>query len=189
MFRDRGDSELSEQRFQRYRGLQRRQLHCQIRRRVCCQQSAFDTDTRRQWRRPEWCRSELHRAGTVRQTVCSIKCVPQVVSGAGPTGASIVNAVTVGDQITYVVRVSAVSGRDVRIGKCWATDDVSQIDLADDKGCSVQVCRERQHCDHSNNHRQQILCGRISVATPNRVQMMSSSTQPSKHGHFQQVIV
>jgi hypothetical protein len=74
-----------------------------------------------------------------------------VVSGAGPTGASIVNAVTVGDQITYVVRVSAVSGRDVRIGKCWATDDVSQIDLADDHGCSVQVCCERQQCDRLNN--------------------------------------
>jgi hypothetical protein len=55
-------------------------------------------------------------------------------------GSPLTSAVAVGQPISYVVRLPTLSqGSDARIGKCWANDGVSQIDLSNDQGCSVQV--------------------------------------------------
>uniref|UniRef100_A0A914VNC4 ZP domain-containing protein n=1 Tax=Plectus sambesii TaxID=2011161 RepID=A0A914VNC4_9BILA len=32
-----------------------------------------------------------------------------------------------------------VGGSDARIGRCWAKDNTSEIELSDDRGCSLQT--------------------------------------------------
>lgn len=62
-----------------------------------------------------------------------------VVQGIGPGGPSLGRAIDVGDDISYVVRIEDLRSNDVRIGRCWANDEVSSIQLSDDQGCSLQV--------------------------------------------------
>ncbi|VDM38994.1 unnamed protein product [Toxocara canis] len=45
---------------------------------------------------------------------------------------------TVGDPITYIVRVPA-SLSDAHMGRCWARDSSSSLELSDEDGCSLQL--------------------------------------------------
>lgn len=59
--------------------------------------------------------------------------------GTGPNSARVSRPLTVGEPISYVVRIPNLGRSDARIGRCWARDDVgSEIQLSDDKGCTVQ---------------------------------------------------
>lgn len=62
----------------------------------------------------------------------------EVQLGQGPNGRPIDRVLSVGEPISYVVRLKNLHSTDVRIGRCWATDGVSDIQLSDDDGCSLQ---------------------------------------------------
>lgn len=63
----------------------------------------------------------------------------EILSGWGPNGRPLTGSLNVGDNIAYVVRIPELGGSDARIGRCWAKDDKSEIELSDERGCSLQV--------------------------------------------------
>lgn len=63
----------------------------------------------------------------------------EVQLGQGPNGRPVDRILNVGEPISYVVRLRNLrQDTDIKVGRCWASDGASDIQLSDDDGCSLQ---------------------------------------------------
>uniref|UniRef100_A0A1I8BWQ1 ZP domain-containing protein n=1 Tax=Meloidogyne hapla TaxID=6305 RepID=A0A1I8BWQ1_MELHA len=63
-----------------------------------------------------------------------------------------VGSLNIGDPISYLVRIQKPVS-DSQIGRCWATDSNSSLELSDERGCSVQpkeITRQRRNDENIN---------------------------------------
>ncbi|KAL1228058.1 hypothetical protein T4B_7714 [Trichinella pseudospiralis] len=60
----------------------------------------------------------------------------EIQLGDGPFGAAVDKELSLGERLSYVVRIRGPS-TNFRIGRCWASDQFSNLALSDDRGCPL----------------------------------------------------
>ncbi|CAD5209551.1 unnamed protein product [Bursaphelenchus xylophilus] len=66
-----------------------------------------------------------------------LKYTVEIRAGHSLTSPTSFNALNIGDPISYVVRIQKPVS-DTQIGRCWATDAKSNLELSDENGCTLQ---------------------------------------------------
>ncbi|KAI6207331.1 Zona pellucida domain-containing protein [Aphelenchoides fujianensis] len=67
----------------------------------------------------------------------ALKYNVEIHSGHSVESPTLTNALNIGDPISYVVRLQKPVA-DSQISRCWASDTSSNLELSDERGCSVQ---------------------------------------------------
>ncbi|KRX16273.1 hypothetical protein T07_8039 [Trichinella nelsoni] len=60
----------------------------------------------------------------------------EIQLGDGPFGSPVDKELSLGERLSYVVRIRGPS-TNFRIGRCWASDQFSNLSLSDDRGCPL----------------------------------------------------
>ncbi|VDP15963.1 unnamed protein product [Soboliphyme baturini] len=81
---------------------------------------------------------KLRSSEVVAETVASVEYAASVLLGDGPNGPPANRPLSIGEPITYVIKIRSSQFQHMRVGNCWATDDISQLNLSDEGGCSLR---------------------------------------------------
>uniref|UniRef100_A0AC35TRT2 ZP domain-containing protein n=1 Tax=Rhabditophanes sp. KR3021 TaxID=114890 RepID=A0AC35TRT2_9BILA len=67
----------------------------------------------------------------------NVKYTVQILNGHDTNASILRGPLNIGDDITYVMRLENAS-IETHIGRCWATDSSSEMELSDKNGCTLQ---------------------------------------------------
>ncbi|KFD46994.1 hypothetical protein M514_12124 [Trichuris suis] len=65
----------------------------------------------------------------------------EIRRGDGYFGQPVQGELNVGEALSYVARVRGYHASNVRIGRCWASDEFSNLMLSDDNGCPMHAVK------------------------------------------------
>ncbi|CDW54035.1 Zona pellucida domain containing protein [Trichuris trichiura] len=65
----------------------------------------------------------------------------EIRRGNGYFGQPVQGELNVGEALSYVARVRGSHASNVRIGRCWASDEFSNLMLSDDNGCPMHAVK------------------------------------------------
>uniref|UniRef100_A0A5S6QDE2 ZP domain-containing protein n=1 Tax=Trichuris muris TaxID=70415 RepID=A0A5S6QDE2_TRIMR len=65
----------------------------------------------------------------------------EIRKGDGYVGQPVQGELNVGEALSYVARIRGYHASNVRIGRCWASDEYSNLMLSDDNGCPMHAVK------------------------------------------------